>query len=51
MMLSAFDELLEEVMQDDAHIITTDEWWAGNEVIRLQKEGQGKIKAKKMLPT
>jgi type I restriction enzyme M protein len=37
----------EEVMQDDAHIITTDEWQAGNEVIRLQKEGQGKNKGKK----
>ncbi|MDD4641685.1 MAG: type I restriction-modification system subunit M [Bacteroidales bacterium] len=37
----------EEIMQDDAHIITTDEWQAGNEVIRLQKEGQGKNKGKK----
>jgi type I restriction enzyme M protein len=37
----------EEVTQDDVHIITTDEWKAGNEVIRLQKEGQGKNKGKK----
>lgn len=37
----------EEIMQDDAHIITADEWKAGNEVIRLQKEGQGKNKGKK----
>ena len=34
----------EEIMQDDAHIITTDEWKAGNEVIRLQKENQKKVK-------
>jgi len=37
----------EEILQDDIHIITTDEWKAGNEVIRLQKEGQGKNKGKK----
>jgi type I restriction enzyme M protein len=29
----------EETMQDDAHIITSDGWTAGSEVIRLQKEG------------
>lgn len=34
----------EETMQDDAHIITTDGWKAGNEVIRLQKENKGKKK-------
>jgi type I restriction enzyme M protein len=34
----------EETMQDDAHIITTDGWQAGNEVIRLQKENKGKKK-------
>lgn len=34
----------EEILQDDAHIITTDEWKAGNEVIRLQKENKGKKK-------
>ena len=34
----------EETMQDDMHIITTDEWKAGNEVIRLQKENKGKKK-------
>ncbi|MFQ5753356.1 MAG: N-6 DNA methylase, partial [bacterium] len=34
----------EEVMQDDAHIITADGWKAGNEVIRLQKESKGKKK-------
>jgi type I restriction enzyme M protein len=34
----------EEVMQDDTHIITTDGWKAGNEVIRLQKENKGKKK-------
>lgn len=34
----------EKVMQDDAHIITTDGWEAGNEVIRLQKESRGKKK-------
>src|SRR3989344_4086779 len=28
----------EEVMQDDVYIITSDEWKAGNEVLRLQKE-------------
>ncbi len=37
----------EEIMQDDAHIITADEWKAGNEIIRLQKDGQGKNKGKK----
>ena len=34
----------EEVMQDDAHIITADDWGAGNEVIRLQKESKDKKK-------
>jgi type I restriction enzyme M protein len=34
----------EETMQDDAHIITTDGWQAGNEVLRLQKENKGKKK-------
>lgn len=34
----------EETLQDDAHIITTDEWKAGNEVIRLQRENKGKKK-------
>jgi len=34
----------DEVMQDDTHIITTDDWKAGNEVIRLQKEAKGKKK-------
>ncbi len=34
----------EEVMQDDAHIITADGWAAGNEIIRLQKESKGKKK-------
>lgn len=34
----------EEVMQDDAHIITTDGWKAGNEIIRLQRETKGKKK-------
>jgi type I restriction enzyme M protein len=34
----------EEVMQDDAHIITADGWKAGNEIIRLQKEGKDKKK-------
>jgi type I restriction enzyme M protein len=34
----------EEIMQDDTHIITTDEWKAGNKVIRLQKENKGKKK-------
>lgn len=34
----------EETMQDDAHIITTDGWAAGNEVIRLQREARGKKK-------
>lgn len=34
----------EEVMQDDAHIITADGWQAGNEIIRLQKESKGKKK-------
>ncbi len=34
----------EEVMQDDAHIITTDGWGAGNEVIRLQREAKGNKK-------
>lgn len=34
----------EETMQDDAHIITTDGWSAGNEAIRLQKEAKGKKK-------
>lgn len=34
----------EEILQDDVHIITTDEWKAGNEVIRLQKETKGKKK-------
>ncbi len=37
----------EEILQDDVYIITTDGWKAGNEVIRLQKEGQGKNKGKK----
>jgi type I restriction enzyme M protein len=27
-------------MQDDTHIITTDGWKSGNEVVRLQKEGK-----------
>jgi len=34
----------EEVMQDDAHIITADGWGAGNEAIRLQKESKSKKK-------
>ena len=34
----------EEVMQDDAHIITADGWKAGNEIIRLQREAKGKKK-------
>jgi type I restriction enzyme M protein len=34
----------EEVMQDDAHIITADGWNAGKEVIRLQKENNKKVK-------
>lgn len=34
----------DEVMQDDAHIITADGWKSGNEVIRLQKESKGKKK-------
>jgi type I restriction enzyme M protein len=34
----------EEAMQDDAHIITTDGWKAGNEIIRLQRENKGKKK-------
>ena len=34
----------EEVMQDDVHIITTDGWKSGNELIRLQKESKGKKK-------
>jgi type I restriction enzyme M protein len=37
----------EEIIQDDAHTIIADEWKAGNQVIRLQKEGQGKNKGKK----
>lgn len=34
----------EDVMQDDAHIITADGWGGGNEIIRLQKESKGKKK-------
>lgn len=34
----------DEIMQDDAHIITVDGWKTGNEVIRLQKENKGKKK-------
>jgi len=34
----------EEIMQDDVYIITADEWKAGNEVIRLQKENKKKEK-------
>lgn len=34
----------DEVMQDDAHIITVDGWKTGNEVIRLQKDSKGKKK-------
>lgn len=34
----------EEVMQDDAHIITADGWKAGNEIIRLHREGKDKKK-------
>jgi len=37
----------EEILQDDIHILTIDEWKSGNEVIRLKKEGQGKNKGKK----
>jgi len=37
----------EDILQDDCHIITIDEWKAGNEITRLQKEGQGKNKGKK----
>jgi len=38
----------EETMQDDMHIITTDGWGVGNEVIRLQVESKsGKNKGKK----
>jgi type I restriction enzyme M protein len=33
-----------EVMQDDAYIITVDDWVAGNQVVRLQKETKGKKK-------
>ena len=34
----------EQTMQDDTHIITTDGWVAGNEVVRLQKDAKGKRK-------
>ncbi|MBN1295597.1 type I restriction-modification system subunit M [bacterium] len=34
----------EEVMQDDMHILTVDEWKAGSQVIRLQKGAKGKTK-------
>ncbi len=34
----------EEIMQDDVYIITADEWIAGKEVLRLQKENQKKVK-------
>lgn len=34
----------EEVMQDDAHIITADGWKSGNEIVRLQRETKGKKK-------
>ena len=34
----------EEVMQDDAHIITIDGWKSGNEIVRLQRENKGKRK-------
>ena len=37
----------EDILQDDVHILTLDEWKAGNELMRLQKEGQGKNKGKK----
>lgn len=33
-----------DIMEDDAHILITDEWKAGNEVIRLQREINGKKK-------
>ncbi|MBU2592401.1 type I restriction-modification system subunit M [Patescibacteria group bacterium] len=34
----------EETMQDDIYIVTSDEWRAGNEVVRLQKENKNKVK-------
>lgn len=34
----------EEIMQDDVYIIASDEWRAGNEVVRLQKENKDKVK-------
>lgn len=34
----------EEVMQDDAYILTTDGWVAGKHVIRMQRETKGKKK-------
>ena len=34
----------EEIMQDDVYIIASDEWGAGNEVVRLQKENKDKVK-------
>ena len=34
----------EDVMQDDAHIITVDGWKSGNEVIRLHRDNKGKKK-------
>lgn len=30
----------EEIMQDDAHVITVDGWRAGNEIVRRQKENK-----------
>jgi type I restriction enzyme M protein len=40
----------EEVMQDDAHIVTIDGWKAGKEVVRLQKESKGKKQDVEGLP-
>jgi len=40
----------EEVMQDDAYILTTEGWKAGNVVTRLQRENKGKKKEIEGLP-
>ncbi|MBI5037744.1 MAG: type I restriction-modification system subunit M [Candidatus Kerfeldbacteria bacterium] len=40
----------DEVMQDDAYILTTEGWKAGNVVTRLQREGKGKKKDIEGLP-
>lgn len=39
-----------ETMQDDVYILTTLDWQAGNEVVRLQKESKGKKKNIEGLP-